>query len=351
MSEDDRTPDRRSLDDPAPDQHASDQHAPDHDGHDHGGHDPREHDPSAPGHHHHDHGVSADSDARYLLMALTTIVVFMVGEVIAAILSSSVALLADAGHMLTDAGALGMSFWAARLAGRPAAGSMTFGFKRAEILSAAINGLTLAVIAAAVTVGAIIRLVHPAAVDGVTITVVALVGVADNLLATALLNRASRKTLNVSGALAHLVTDIWAFAGTVVAGIIVITTGFHRADPIASLIVVVLMARASYQLVRASGRVLLEGAPEGVDLTEVRTHILELSEVVSVHDLHAWVVTSDLPAVSAHVVVADACFANGTAPQVLDRLQECLAGHFDVEHSTFQLEPASHVDHEVFQHD
>lgn len=314
--------------------------------HDHG------HDHSF-GHDHagHDHAVRAGDDARYLLVALIVIVVFMVGEVIAAIFSHSIALLADAGHMLTDAGALGMSFWAARLAGRPATGAMTYGFKRAEILSAAANGLTLSVVAAAVTVGAVARLVHPGRVDGVTMTVVAVVGVADNLVATALLNRASRQTLNLAGALAHLITDIWAFAGTVVAGIIIIATGFNRADAISSLIVVVLMARSSYRLLRASGRILLEAAPEGVDLGEVRTHILELTEVVSVHDLHAWVVTSDLPAVSAHVVVTDACFADGTAPQVLDRLQECLAGHFDVAHSTFQLEPASHVDHEAFQHD
>jgi cobalt-zinc-cadmium efflux system protein len=172
-----------------------------------------------------------------------------------------------------------------------------------------------------------------------------------NLFATTVLSRADRHTLNIKGALAHLVTDIWAFAGTLVAGVVIITTGFRRADPIASLIVVALMIRAAWTLLRASGRVLLEGAPEHVDLDDVRAHILEIPEVTGVHDLHAWVVTSDLPAVSAHVVVQDQCFANGTAPQVLDRLQECLAGHFDVEHSTFQLEPASHVDHEAFQHD
>ena len=130
-----------------------------------------------------------------------------------------------------------------------------------------------------------------------------------------------------------------------------ITTGFRRADPIASLIVVGLMVRASWSLLRASGRVLLEAAPEDVDLQEVRDHIMALPEVESVHDLHAWVVTSDLPAVSAHVVLRDDCFADGTAPHVLDRLQACLAGHFDVAHSTFQLEPARHLDHEEFQHD
>ncbi|MBV9660964.1 MAG: cation diffusion facilitator family transporter, partial [Acidimicrobiales bacterium] len=155
----------------------------------------------------------------------------------------------------------------------------------------------------------------------------------------------------VAGAFAHLVTDLWAFAGTAAAAVVVITTGLQRADAIASLLVVGLMVHAAWGLLRASGRILLEAAPEDVDLQEVRDHILELPEVTSVHDLHAWVVTSDLPAVSAHVVIADACFANGMAPQVLDQLQACLAGHFDVEHSTFQLEPAGHVDHESPQHE
>lgn len=301
--------------------------------------------------HGHSHGVGAGGDARLVLAALGVISVFMIGEVVAGALAGSLALLADAGHMLTDAGALAMSFWAARLAGRPAGGTMTFGLKRAEILSAAANGLTLAVVATAVAVGAVARLVHPIGVDGVTVTVVAAAGVVFNLVATMILARADRRSLNISAAFAHLVTDLWAFAGTFVAGLVIIVTGFRRADAIASLVVVILMVRAAWGLLRASGRILLEGAPEGVDLEELRSHILGVTEVASVHDLHAWVVTSDLPAVSAHVVVADVCFADGTAPRVLDQLQDCLAGHFDVEHSTFQLEPASHVDHEAHQHD
>lgn len=282
---------------------------------------------------------------------MTLIVAFMIGEVVVAVWAGSLALLADAGHMLTDAGALGASLWALCLAARPAAGAMTFGFKRAEILSAAANGLTLAVVGAVVLVTAIDRLIHPLHVHGAAVTVVAGVGVAVNLVATSVLARANRGQLNIAGAFAHLLTDLWAFLGTLAAGIIILTTGFDRADPIASILVVALMGRASWQLLRASGRVLLEAAPEDFDLDEVRSHILELPEVTSVHDLHAWVVTSDLPAVSAHIVVADACFANGRAPQVLDQLQACLAGHFDVEHSTFQLEPASHLEHESQQHD
>ena len=304
------------------------------------------------GHHtHRHHGAPGEGDGQYVLFALVLIVAFMVGEVVAAIIGGSVALLADAGHMLTDAGALAMSYWAARLAVRPAGGTMTFGLKRAEILSAAANGLTLAVVAAALTVGAVMRLVHPVRVSGLTMVIVAAIGVVVNLAATGSLHRADRKTLNITGALAHLVTDIWAFAGTLVAGAVIIATGFYRADPIASLVVVVLMVRASWSLLKKSGMILLEGAPEHVDLDELRRHILGVAGVAAVHDLHAWVVTSDLPAVSAHVVVADRCFDDGTAPQVLDRLQECLVGHFDVAHSTFQLEPASHASHEEFQHD
>ncbi len=301
--------------------------------------------------HHHARAVGPEADRRYLLVALSLIVAFMVSEIVAAVVAGSVALLADAGHMLTDAGALGASLWAAHLAARPAAGPMTFGFKRAEILSAAVNGVTLAAVGAVIFVTAIDRLIHPIHVRGLLVSVVAAVGILVNLLATSVLARANRDRLNVAGAFAHMVTDLWAFIGTFVAGIVILLTGFDRIDPIASLVVVALMARAAWPLLRKSGRILLEAAPEDFDLDEVRSHILELPEVASVHDLHVWVVTSDLPAVSAHVVVSDSCFANGKAPQVLDQLQACLSGHFDVEHSTFQLEPVGHVDHEAHQHD
>jgi cobalt-zinc-cadmium efflux system protein len=296
-------------------------------------------------------GPAPDSDSRLLGAALALIVAFMIGEVLAAVFAGSLALLADAGHMLTDAVALGASWWVARLALRPARGAMTFGFKRAEILSAAGNGVTLTVTAAVILILAIQRLLHPTHVRGAVMTVVAFTGVAVNLAATTILARANRERLNVAGAFAHLVTDLWAFVGTALAGIIVLTTGFSRADPIASLVVVGLMVRAAWQLLSASGRILLEAAPEDVDLDDVRAHIMALPEVTAVHDLHAWVLTSDLPAVSAHVVVSDSCFANRRSPQLLDMLQECLAGHFDVAHSTFQIEPASHLEHELEQHD
>jgi cobalt-zinc-cadmium efflux system protein len=303
------------------------------------------------GHHGHSHAVDPGADSRYLTLALALIVAFMIGEVTAAFFSHSLALIADAGHMVTDAAAVAAALWTLHLARRPADAGMTFGYRRAEVLSAALNGVTLVAVGAVILVEAVHRLFRPAGVQGTALVVVAAVGVAVNVAATVAVSRASMDRMDTAGAFAHLMTDVWAFAGTLIAGIIILATGFNRADSIASLVVVVLMARAGWPLLRNAGRILLEGAPEGVDLEVVRRHILELPEVTAVHDLHAWVVTSDLPAVSAHVVVSDACFASGSAPRLLDTLQACLAGHFDVGHSTFQLEAAGHVDHEAAFHD
>ena len=291
-----------------------------------------------------------ERDARLLTAACALIVCFMVGEVIAAVTSSSLALLADAGHMLTDALALVMAIVALRLAQRPAEGRWTFGFARAEVLSAAVNGVSLLVISAVVLVEAVRRLVHPSDVGGTVLVVVAAIGLAVNLVATMVLARADRESLNIAGAFAHIATDAAAFAATIVAGVVVIATGAQRADPIAALFVVVLMVRAAWSLLRESGKVLLEAAPEHVDLSELRSHLLETPYVVAVHDLHVWTSGSRLPTVSAHVVVDDACFDEGRSPQLLDELQSCLVGHFDVEHSTFQLEPAMHAEHEAGAH-
>jgi len=298
----------------------------------------------------HAHGPVAGSDRRYLLVALALLCAFMLAEVITAVLSGSLALLSDAGHMLSDVGAIGGALWAIRLAARPPAGKWTFGWKRAEILSAAANGITLLVVAGAVTVEAITRLVRPPAVDGAPVIVVAVAGIAVNVAASLVLARANRSSLNVEGAFRHVLTDLYGFTGTLVAGILIVTTGFDRADPIASLIVVGLMVKAAWELLRDSGRVLLEAAPEDTDLEEVRAHILSVPHVHAVHDLHAWTVTSGLPTLSAHVIVEDSCFHDGHAPRLLDQLQACLAGDFDIEHSTFQLEAAAHADHEPGTH-
>jgi cobalt-zinc-cadmium efflux system protein len=301
----------------------------------------------------HDHGrhePQAERDLRLLLIALGLIVVFLVGELVAALLGHSLALLADAGHMLTDALALAAAAWANRLAVRPAGVRWTFGFARAEILSAAVNGVTLVVASAVVLVEAVRRLIAPVDVHGVVLLVVAAVGMAVNVVATLVLSRADRRSLNIAGAFAHVATDAYAFAATLIAGVVVLATGWQRADPVASLVVVALMLLAAWRLLRDSGRVLLEAVPEHVDIDSLRTHLLETTHVLDVHDLHVWTAGSRLPTVSAHVVVAEGCFSDGAAPQLLDELQACLAGHFDVEHSTFQLEPAGHTRHEAGAH-
>jgi cobalt-zinc-cadmium efflux system protein len=300
--------------------------------------------------HRHAHGVRTDADRRYLWVALLLLAAFMVGEVVVAFAADSLALLSDAGHMLSDVGAIAAALWAMHLASRPAQGKWTFGLERAEILSAALNGITLLVVSGVVTIEALQRLVHPPATEGRPVLVVALVGIGVNLVATWVLGRASRSSLNIEGAFRHILTDLYGFIGTVLAGIVIIVTGFTRADAIASLFVVGLMVHAAWGLLRDSGRILLEAAPESTDLDEIRTHLLSDPHVHDIHDLHVWTVTSGLPTLSAHVVVDDSCFTDGHAPQLLDDLQACLAGHFDVEHSTFQLEPAAHTDHEQGAH-
>ncbi|CAN5582334.1 cation diffusion facilitator family transporter [soil metagenome] len=298
----------------------------------------------------HDHGVSAGADKRYLTIALVLIVGFMLVEVVVAVAAHSLALFSDAGHMLTDAGAIAAALWAIRLAARPAAGAWTFGWKRAEILSAAVNGVTLVVVSAVVTFEAVRRLLDPPPVEGGPVLVVALVGVGVNIAAAWVLAKANRTRLNVEGAFQHILTDLYGFVATVVAGLVIVLTGFRRADSIVSLVVVALMLHAAWGLLRDSGRILLEAAPEGVDLTAIRSHLTENAHVQDVHDLHVWTVTSDVPALSAHVVVDDVCFLDGHVPTLLDEMQRCLVGHFDVEHSTFQFESAAHADHEHETH-
>jgi cobalt-zinc-cadmium efflux system protein len=300
--------------------------------------------------HDHGHDHPGDGDVRRLLAASVVITLFLVAEVVVAVLASSLALLADAGHMLTDVMALLFAAGAARLARRPATDRWTYGLGRVEVLSAAVNGVTLLVVAAVVLVESVRRLADPPDVHGVPVAIAAAAGLVVNLVATLILMRADRRSLNIAGAFAHIVTDAYAFAATLIAGVVVASTGWSRFDPAASLVVVALMLRAAWSLLHRSGAVLLDRTPDDVDLTVLREHLAESAHVLDVHDLHAWTVGSGLPAVSAHVVVADACFVAGAAPQLLDELQQCLVGHFDVEHSTFQLEPAGHADHEPGTH-
>ena len=287
--------------------------------------------------HDHGHGVTADADGRYIAITLSLIGAFMLVEVGAAIVGHSLALFADAGHMLTDAGALTASLIALRLARRPAGGAWTFGLKRAEVLSAQANGITLLVVAGIVLFESIVRLIHPPVVEGKIVVIVALVGVAINALATWTLSKANRDSINVKGAFQHIVTDLYAFLGTLVAGIVIVTSGFTRADPIASLFVVALMLRAAWGLLRETGRVLLEAAPEGYEPTQITMDMLANPDVDSVHDVHVWLITSDFPALSAHVLVK----SPSDCHKVRRDLEAMLEAKHRINHTTLQVDHAA----------
>jgi cobalt-zinc-cadmium efflux system protein len=281
---------------------------------------------------------------------LVLLVLFFVSEVVAAVLGNSLVLYADAGHMLTDVAALSLSAWAITLAQKPARERWTFGFKRAEILAAALNGVLLVAVAILIGVVAVERLVTPQHVAGGLVLVMASIGAVINLLAVRVLAHSNQKSLNLRAAFAHIVTDLYAFLGTAISGLVIVLTHWERADSIASILVVLLMLWASWGLLRDSAHVLLQAAPDDLDLDEVRTHLRAISDVLDVHDLHAWTLSSGSITLSAHVIVENRCFDTGHAPQILDELQACLAGRFDITHSTFQLEPAGHASHEINVH-
>jgi len=284
----------------------------------------------------HSHGVSADADTGKLTITLGLIVGFMLVEVVVGALAHSLALLSDAAHMLTDAGAIGLSLVAIRLAARPARGAMTYGFKRAEILSAQFNGATLLVLALLIVYEGIRRLVDPPEVGGTVVLVVALVGIVVNLVASWTLSRANRESMNVEGAYQHILTDLAAFVFTAIAGAVILTTGFARADGIASLIIAAIMLHAAYGLLRDSGRVFLEAAPEGLDPNDIGRRIVAQEGVQEVHDLHVWEITSGFPALSAHVTVIQDCDCH----EVSRALKRLLHDDFHIDHTTLQ------VDHE-----
>src|SRR5690349_19625894 len=227
----------------------------------------------------------------------------MCAEIAAGVVAHSLALLSDAGHMLTDAAAIGLTLVALRLAARPARGALTFGLRRVEILSAQANGVTLLVLAAFIAYEGVHRLVDPPHVHGTLVLVVALVGMAVNLAAVSLLSGAGRGNLGIEGSFQHVLTDLYGFIGTAIAAIVILTTGFQRADPLVSLLIAALMVRAGYGLVRASGRIFLEAAPEGLDPDAIGAALVAQAGVVEVHDLHVWEVASGFPALAAHVLV------------------------------------------------
>jgi cobalt-zinc-cadmium efflux system protein len=284
----------------------------------------------------HAHGVSRDADRARLRLALALIVGFMAVEVAAGVLANSLALLSDAGHMLADAGAIGFSLLALRLASRPAGGAMTFGFRRAEILSAQANGVTLLIVAGFISYEAVRRLFDPPHVRGGLILAVALAGVLVNLAAAWTLAKADRRSLNVEGSFQHVIVDLYAFIGTAIAAGVILLTGFQRADPIVSVLIAGLMIRSGYSLVKASGRVFLEAAPEGLDPQTIGEALIAQPGVVEVHDLHVWEVTSGFPAFSAHVLVG----AERDCHMARREMEAMLHERFGLDHTTLQVDHA-----------
>jgi cobalt-zinc-cadmium efflux system protein len=287
--------------------------------------------------HSHAHHNAADARIRPLAVALALIVAFMAVEVTVALVAHSLALLSDAAHMLVDAAALAISVWAARLARRPPGGRMTFGFRRAEILSAQANGITLGLLGLVIAAESVRRLVSPPDVRGGLVLATACAGAAVNVVALWQVAHANRANLNVEGSFRHLLTDLYAFGATAVAGAVILATGFQRADPIASLAVAASMLAAAWPLLRRSGRILLEAAPEGVSPDELAAAIGAHPGVTDVHDLHVWEIGSGFPALSAHVLVE----RGEDCHRIRRELEALLGGRFGIEHTTLQVDHTS----------
>ena len=285
----------------------------------------------------HAHTERRAGDRRVLAIAAVLIGGLMAGEIAAGVVAGSLALLADAGHLLTDVGAIALALVAASLAGRPPRGRFTFGFSRLEVLAAQANGISLLLVAVWIVYAAVRRLVEPPDVRGGVVLVVALAGVAVNFAATALLARASRESLNVRGVFVHVATDLAAFAGTAVAGALVLATGWDRFDPIAGLLVAALVVRSAVGLLRESTRIFMEGSPGEIDPDAVGRAVVGEDHVVEVHDLHVWTVTSGFPALAAHVLVEPGADCHG----VRRRLERLLADRFGLTHTTLQVDHAA----------
>lgn len=298
----------------------------------------------------HSHAAAGASHNRRLAVVLGITTTVLVVEVIGAWISGSLALLADAGHMLTDVAGLTMALGASVLASRPATPERTWGFRRAEVLAAAAQAAVLLAVGVFVLAEGVKRLLEPPEVATGAMIVFGIVGLLGNAVGIALLARSRDENLNLRAAFLEVVNDALGSVAVLVAAATIALTGWLQADAIASLIIGLLILPRTWKLLRQTIDVLLEATPRSVDLAEVRQHVLDVGHVLDVHDLHASAVASDLPILTAHVVVDDDCFNDGHVPQLLDELQTCLAGHFNVEHSTFQFEPASHAEHEHATH-
>ena len=284
----------------------------------------------------HSHAPPADADRGKLVLALALIVGFMLVEVVAGIVAASVALLSDAAHMLTDAGSIALALTAARLAARPASAGFTFGLKRAEVLSAQLNGAALLVLGAVLAWESVGRLGNPPEVQGGVVVAVGVLGALVNVAAAWSLARAERRSLNVEGARQHVLTDLYGSVAAIVGGLVVVLAGLEEADAVAALVVVALMLRSGWSLVRASSRVLLEAAPAGLDTQAIGRALCSEPGILEVHDLHVWELTTDFPALSAHVLVAPGDDCHGRRLE----LERLLRERFAIEHTTLQ------VDHE-----
>ncbi|MEV5882269.1 cation diffusion facilitator family transporter [Streptomyces sp. NPDC052020] len=305
------------------------------------------------GHDHgHAHGAPAGGTATAayrgrLRVALSITLTVMVVEIVGGVLADSLALVADAAHMATDALGLGMALLAIRFAARPPSERRTFGYARAEILAALANCLLLLGVGGYVLFEAVERFITPAGTEGGLTVVFGAVGLVANTVSLVLLMRGQRESLNVRGAFLEVAADALGSVAVIVSALVILATGWQAADPIASLVIGLMIVPRTWRLLRETLDVLLEAAPKGVDMAEVRAHILALDGVEDVHDLHAWTITSGMPVLSAHVVVSSEALTGIGHEKMLHELQGCLGDHFDVEHCTFQLEPGGHAEHEA----
>ncbi|MFE3520845.1 cation diffusion facilitator family transporter [Streptomyces sp. NPDC059161] len=292
-------------------------------------------------------GTAAAAYRGRLRIALGITLTVMVVEIVGGLLADSLALVADAAHMATDGLGLAMALLAIHFANRPAGGNRTYGYARAEILAALANCLLLLGVGGYVLFEAVSRLLEPADTAGGTAVVFGLIGLVANSVSLSLLMKGQQDSLNVRGAFLEVLSDALGSAAVVVAGLVIMATGWQAADPIASLVIGLMIVPRTVKLLRETLNVLLESAPKGVDMTQVRAHIVELPGVEDVHDLHAWTITSGMPVLSAHVVVSQDILDSVGHEKLLHELQGCLGDHFDVEHCTFQLEPSGHAEHEA----
>ncbi|KQX07347.1 MULTISPECIES: cation diffusion facilitator family transporter [unclassified Leifsonia] len=299
----------------------------------------------------HDHSHRSSTRSR-LLIVIGIVSVVLIAEVVGAALSGSLALLADAGHMLSDLTGLVVALVAAIVASRPASERQTYGYQRAEVFGALINALILIVVALFVGIEAVRRLIEPgpAEVQGSLMLIVAGIGLVANVVAYLVLRRGDTTSLNMRGATLEVLGDLLGSIAVIVAGIVIVTTGFAAADAIASLLIAIMIVPRAVSLLRDVVRVLSQSVPVDTSVAEIREHILGTDGVVDVHDVHVWAITSGEYVFSAHVVVEPQALVGERSGCLLDELSDCLAHHFDVEHSTFQLEPAEHAAHEQPHH-